>query len=673
MLPRAIAKALAIDPASATGTIRDVAHIVILVQENRSFDQYFGTLRGVRGFGDPRAVRLPSGRSVFEQHAGDAVVTPFRPALGNLATQFLPDIDHGWSSSHDAWNGGACDRWVSAKGAASMVHYARGDIPFHCALADAFTVCDAYHASVMGPTNPNRYYLMSGSAGQGGANGGPVIDNSEGPYSWTTLPEILTRARISWKVYQDAGTGLTATGQWGQSEDAFSGNFGDNVLLNFQQYRDARPGEVLYEGARTGTRAAAGEPLFDALLGDAYNNRLPQVSWIVAPEAFSEHPSWPPAYGAWYICRLLDALTANPDVWRKTVLFLCYDEAGGFFDHVVPPYPPVSGAAGASTVYAEDEIYRSPTSLVATPLGLGVRVPMIVVSPWSRGGWVCSEVFDHTSLIRFIQRRHAAEHPELSELVKISAWRRAICGDLTSAFDFANANTHKFELPRVAAPESRDRHPDAVIVPPAGLAVLVRQEAGLRPARALPYRLQADGQITKDGAVFRLNLSNTGTAGAWFQVRSGKAEGGPWSFTIEAGKSLSWTWDLPAARTGIYDFSVYGANGFFRRFACHAYPSPAALVRVLIRCEPSGSATIALESHAAQPLTLWIRDHAIGHEVEQTLAPNERIERMYGLQDQHGWYDIAVGALGEQVPRWHFAGHVEDGGHSFSDPALGGI
>ncbi len=219
-----------------------------------------------------------------------------------------------------------------------MAYLTRDDIPFHYALADAFTVCDAYHCSLIGGTDPNRYYMWTGWTGNDGKGGGPVLDNSEAGYSWTTYPERLEQAGVSWKIYQDIGDGLDAAGGWGWISDAYRGNYGDNSLLYFDQYRNAEPGDALYDKARTGTNAKAGDGFFDVLRADVKAGKLPQVSWIAAPEAFSEHPNWPANYGAWYVSQVLDALTADPEVWSRTALFITYDENDGYFDHVVPPF-----------------------------------------------------------------------------------------------------------------------------------------------------------------------------------------------------------------------------------------------------------------------------------------------------------------------------------------------
>lgn len=216
-LPESIGRALAMPANNRTGTIADVEHIVVLMQENRSFDHYFGTLRGVRGYGDPRAVTLPSGDPVWHQPSGASHVLPFHPTAPGLGLQFLEDLAHDWGSTHKAWNQGNYDQWVPNKGPNTMAHLTRSDIPFHYALADAFTVCDGYHASLLGPTDPNRYYMWTGWVGNDGSGGGPVVDNAEAGYGWSTYPERVQQAGISWKIYQDVGTGLTAKGGWGIS------------------------------------------------------------------------------------------------------------------------------------------------------------------------------------------------------------------------------------------------------------------------------------------------------------------------------------------------------------------------------------------------------------------------------------------------------------------------
>jgi phospholipase C len=383
------------------GTLDDIKHIVILMQENRSFDHYFGTMKGVRGFSDPNALKLSTGNPVFYQPYAshtDGYLLPFHYDTKTTNAAATPGLAHGWSDQHQAWNNGKMDQWIAAKGPNTMGYYAAADIPFHTALAEAFTICDNYHCSMLGPTDPNRLYMWTGWVDPNGTTkGGPATDNSmayNNPYlTWTTYPERLTQAGVTWQVYQE--------------ED----NYDDNALEWFTQFADAPRSSELYK--RGMTRKSAGWFEYDAM-----NDKLPQVSWLVAPSSQTEHPNWTPAGGAEYIASKLNAIAANPDVWNKTLFILTYDENDGYFDHVPPPAPP----AGTPDEFID-----------GVPIGPGFRVPAIVVSPWTAGGYVDSTTMDHTSLIRILERRFGVTEPH------ISAYRRKTMGDFTNSLQFQRA------------------------------------------------------------------------------------------------------------------------------------------------------------------------------------------------------------------------------------------
>ena len=665
-IPPVIQKALAIPARRDKGTLEDVEHIVILMQENRSFDHYFGSLKGVCGFGDPRPATLPDGRPVWQQPGPDGPVLPFRPDSPRLGLQFMVGTPHDWPTTQHAWNEGRSDQWIAAKGPHAMAHFTRADIPFHYALADAFTICDAYHCSLLGPTDPNRYHLWTGCTGNVGAGHAPVVTNAEAGYAWTTYPERLEAAGVSWKVYQDVGTGLDKAGNWGCADNAYIGNYGDNSLLYFDQYRAAQPGSPLYDKARTGTQVAlgAGQGLFDVLQADIAGGTLPQVSWIVAPEAFSEHPNWPANYGAWYISQVLEALTADPDTWGRTALFITYDENDGFFDHVVPPTPARAPAQGMSTVDTSREHFAGDAHYAAGPYGLGQRVPMIVVSPWTRGGWVCSEVFDHTSLIRFIERRFGAGDDALRE-TNISPWRRAISGDLVSAFDFADPNATPAPLPatRDYQPADADRHPDWVPPRPTAPA-MPRQERGLRRSRALPYEFDVDARFDAERRHFELSLANRGAAGAVFRLSATGSTDAPRSFTIEAGKQAEAAVDIATS-----DFVLSGPGAFHRRFRDD--PALALDVRGQHRRERGGRLRLTLVNRGARPVHVSVTPagYPAGPARHRTLAAGARWVDAWSVQDSAGWYDLAVTAAGSATFLRRLAGRVETGRPSTSDPA----
>jgi phospholipase C len=659
-----IARALEIPADRKSGSIEDVEHIVILTQENRSFDQYFGSLRGVRGFGDPRAVTLPTGQPVWSQPNGSATLAPFRPNVPNWGMQFLQDVDHGWTSGHLAWDGGKYDNWIPAKGPASMVYYTRQDIPFHYALADAFTICDAYYCSFIGSTDPNRYHIFTGWLGNDGQGGGPVLDNAELGYDWSSYPEVLQTAGVSWKVYQDIGNGLDAAGSWGWTGNPFIGNYGDNSLLYLHQYQNAAPDSPLYEGARTGTEVLKGGTLFDELRADVAANKLPQVSWIAAPEAYTEHPNWPPNYGAWYISQVLDVLTSNPEVWSKTVLFVNYDENGGFFDHMVSPTPPSSRAEGLSTVDTTSEIFPGSSHYQPGPYGLGVRVPMLVVSPWSKGGWVNSEVFDHTSLIQFIETRFGTRSPN------ITAWRRAVTGDLTSAFDFRQSNPQTVTLPSTDAykPADQNGHPNFDLIVPSNSSV-PPQETGIRPARPVPYQLNVDGLADQNSGTLTIQFGNTGKSAAVYQVRSGNNSTGPWTYTVSPGTAVSDVWSFNGLGQSNYDLSVYGPNGFLRTFKGNIVAQD---VEVATRYVGPGIQFV-LRNRGIGRVDVQLRDAYSGHVVTHSLQQAETAIKYAHLDETFGWYDVIVSIQGQATFERRLAGHVETGQDSMTDPALGGF
>jgi phospholipase C len=417
LMPPNVQRLLAQAPARS-GSLKDIKHVVLLMQENRSFDHYFGTLAGVRGFADPSALTLAGGKSVFYQP--DVVnpsgyVLPFHLDTRKSSAQKIPSTSHAWAVQHQAWNGGKMDQWLPAhrkadgpNGPYCMGYYNREDIPFQFALAEAFTICDVYHSSVLGPTWPNRMYWMTGTIDPEGMHGGPILSNiaPQGGYTWTTYPERLEQAGISWKVYQQKD------------------NYGCNLLETFKIFREAAKGSPLYTKAMV--RGDEGE--FEH---DARNDRLPAVSWIIPTSYQSEHPDYMPADGAAFVASKIDALAANPDVWAKTAFILNYDENDGIFDHVPPPVPPAG----------------TPHEFVSgLPIGGGFRVPCIIISPWTTGGWVCSQPFDHTSVLQFLEQFTGVREPNISD------WRRSTFGDLTSAFRIRHGNKKIPSLPDVREP-----------------------------------------------------------------------------------------------------------------------------------------------------------------------------------------------------------------------------
>ena len=509
IVPSTICKALEIPANNVTGTIMDVEHVVIFMQENRSFDHYFGALNGVRGFGDPRAIRLPGGASVWRQPGRehpDGYVMPFH-GDSTVTNAFRVDGSaQGHQASLTILNGGKFNQWGhSGELHQRMAHYTAKDLPFYYALASAFTICDNYHCSTLTQTYPNRMHLWTGCNGGGKVGGDPEMDNygedqtptsdmatdqpiPRGPLEWTTYAERLQAKGISWKVYQEYD------------------NFQDNILSIFKPFRPVAKDSPLYRQGRSWVteeetdpekrKRSDGTPLVTAFRKDLASGNLPQVSWIVTAADLSEHPEYEPAKGENVCARLIEALVDNPEVFAKTVFIINYDETGGFFDHIPPPLPPFHAWQGYSTVSTagEGKEYRDPkdANQGIHPVGLGMRVPGIIVSPWSRGGWVCSELFDHTSVLRFLEKRFGAREENISD------WRRAVCGDLTLTFDFQTPNRDwtNLTLPNTAdflERVSKSDHSPMLKVPKHQAATA--QDNVQRLARALPYELHANGRV----------------------------------------------------------------------------------------------------------------------------------------------------------------------------------
>jgi phospholipase C len=464
-LPAALLDALAAPP--SCGSLSDIEHVVFLIQENRSFDHYFGTYPGVRGFGEYTTASAIWNQQFSQSPSG--VPKPLKPFRldSNAGAACIHDVGHQWVIQHKVWNGGLMNRWAeehiaadsAGSGPLTMGYYARDDVPFYHALADAFTVCDRYHQSSLSGTVANRLYTISGMLDPSGAYGGPGINTPEGgsqqdylnlyyKFTWKTMPEVLRDAGVSWKVYSPAGEAAVPA-------------LNDNYLFFFQNYQtDAG----LIQNAMVPTYPTD-------FMQDCASGKLPQVSWVITPFVDSEHPPTPPGLGQDAVHSAITAVASNPDLWKKTAMFIFWDENGGFFDHVSPPVAP-PGTAGE---YLTKNPLPTSADGINGPIGLGFRVPMIIVSPFTRNpsklprtdpGWrpqVSSELFDHTSTLRFLEKRFGIRCPYLTD------WRRATVGDLTSAFNFAGGLNSPATLPATS-----------------GTADLMKTECVLAPGTEVP-------------------------------------------------------------------------------------------------------------------------------------------------------------------------------------------
>ncbi|WP_266172209.1 phosphocholine-specific phospholipase C [Dyella subtropica] len=742
--PGLIDKALAIEPNNPTGTpsLADIEHVIVFMQENRSFDHYFGLLPGVRGYGDPRPAPLPSGNYVwyqpeglnpdsrgFHEHVPSAqwtqpsdwyntdrsvqsasYVLPFRfNQPGNVQFQYLKGLDHSWKQSQDTWRN--WDTWVPLKSRQSMGCLNAADLPFYYQLANAFTVCDAYHCSIFGATDPNRFYLMSGTvpppmnfpdnygscgyvsdiqcdintdiapAMYGQSPQAKSAAVAAGIADWKTYAETLTDNRITWKVYQEYD------------------NYGDNYLQYFKNFRIDNSGtpidksndpyfQSLYQRGRVFAPASGkkGDALIaefakDLAAGMEPDNPalgtvkpgLPRVSWIFAPYEFCEHPSASPGDGEAFTARLLKTLiNDHPEMFRKTVFMLMYDENDGYFDHVPPPIPAIAPHYGEMTLAhagaAEDN--------ASVPVGLGPRVPMLLISPWTRGGRVYSQLSDHTSVLRFLEQWSAAKNLGTegaahgsTRCTAISDWRRSVCGDLTEAFDFRPSPSR----PINTATTLKNGAAQAAVPQPQAFPIQTPQT---RWACRLGYAFSADIQVGLDS--LSLRFANTGSTGvaliAYGKPMSGAQE--PYHYTIEAGKTLLATPPIPVGDDGLYDWAVYGPHGFLREFRgdVNAMEPSGRAPEVTTSNHPSrGSILITLDNRSSSSASIFqLRDNAYYENDPLQVRVEAGNQQTIEWRGYSGWYDASIRVAGEAAYFRRVAGYTEPRfGIPTTDPAIG--
>jgi phospholipase C len=647
----AAAKAL---PRGWSGTIADVKHVVILMQENRSFDHYFGTLRGVRGFGDKQILAYQNRTNIFQQP------DPARTDLGyllpyNLTDQTDGDLDHSWDGDHAARNGGAWNNWVPAKSEETMGYFTRNEIPFQYAIADAFTICDGYHQAIMAPTSPNRMYFWTGTSSGWTSNPNDYevdFGPDAGTPEVTTYPELLQAAGIDWRVYTN-----DQVGDSGSFPDFFLGDYGDNPLWFYQQYNSTNSAEggtsqLATRGAVTPWQTDAGAPplsethaayVLSSFIKDVTSNNLPKVSWIVAPAGYCEHPSYTPDYGAHYVNTVLRTLFSNPELWKSTALFITYDEHDGFFDHQLPPCPEAS---------VTDEY------IDGLPIGPGTRVPMLVCSPWTRGGYVDSNVYNHTSMLQFLAAWTGVKP------ANVTPWRASVTGDLTAAFDFEHPDFSIPKIPTLAQTWALTQLTGGSTTPPAeGDQKMPAQEPGTRPHRPTNHQPFADVTVDRRTGQVTAALTNSGTVGVSLAIYPDNYL--PFTstpVTVLRSSPGSYVWEATAT-AGKYAFSVYGPDGFLTSFAGEVVPAHLNTGQVpFVTAAPRSAATKTIE------LTLANEGQK---EILYTVTPNDYEGRTKKVTvklgspktiswptDQYGYYDVVITANTADGFRRRYAGRI---------------
>lgn len=666
LLPASVHRAVAAP--MRPGGLKAIEHVILLMQENRSFDHYFGTLRGVRGFGDRNPLRRRAGDSILHQatRAGEDVL-PFSlreaaAAAGRPASdiQYLSALPHGFADATGAWADGWCDAWVPNKGQGSMTYYDRRDIALQYELADTFTILDAYHCSVNGSTNPNRNYFWTGTTGEepggGRAVSNAAYDKNHAGYDWTTYPERLEAAGVSWQIYQEwdnftdnaveyftpfkaIGTKVLAAvdGDYRTTEEFYEQIGGkepaeqDRLLGQLEQGRKRlTPAErSLFDRAMYRSRPGT---LLRRIADDIANDALPQVVWVVPTAAMSEHPaSSTPVGSANLIYDLLDVVASDLDTWSSTVTFINFDENDGYFDHVPPPVAPRPESGNSDDWYD------------GRPIGMGPRVPMTVVSPWTIGGHVDSTVADHTSTLRFLERWTGVREPNISQ------WRRSVAGDLTTAFDFARAGsppslTQPGEVP---SPVGRwqPNPPAAQVIP--------EQESGRKPARPTPYASSVWAKPAGSGTT--IFIRNAGSVAAPYVVYPFPgSDAVPTHVTVAAGA-------VERVTVQSLDVVVQGPDRFW--FELRA-ASPRSLESVDVVPVPDG-ATLRLQvrNNTTDKLRLTVKSLSYEGDSRPVPLPKGKSRDVRWPTDA-GWFDVEVTSSHDPKFRLRVTGRTDHPGKS---------
>jgi phospholipase C len=412
----------------------------------------------------------------------------------------------------------------------------------------------------------------------------------------------------------------------------------------------------------------------------------------------------------------MDILTKNPEVWKKTIFILTYDENDGYFDHApsfvaADPKRPVTGGASAGIdtgleyTYSQDELAQGVHAREARsgPIGLGYRVPTIVASPWSRGGWVNSQLFDHTSTLMFLEDFVQNKFGKQVREENISAWRRAICGDLTSCFRPQDASEAKLNfldrdefvvgIQKARFKELPSNYKELSLIEieqinhdPLRSPLKAHQEPGVRPACAIPYELYADGGLSGDGTAFelRMNAANdiygSRSSGAPFNVylRGIKSTGAAPGMTaatyaVKPGDSLHREFPLALFVDSHYFIDVHGPNGFYRSFSGNAQASSLHVQVVHERksSQASGNVEVRLRNSGEHPLKVTVQDNSYKTaSITKTVPGLGNTSIVLPLSKSHGWYDFTVSSEASNATA-RYAGHVDTGKPSSSDPLMG--
>jgi phospholipase C len=370
--------------ASAYPTTWPIKHVVFLIKENRTFDHLFGRFPGANGatFGWDHGTRRPLTRAT----------------VGRMSS----DLPHCYLCALAAYDSGKLDGFAQTESAQRYAYtqFRAGQIPNYWAMAKRYVLMDNFFSSENGPSFPNHLYSIAAQSGgahdnprrKGSARSSNTFGCDAPPQQLVeiTLPDGSTRMVPPCFDFATEGDLLSKAGVPWASYAATENQRGYiwSAYAAIRRYRDSL------------RRWKAHMRPVDGLLTDIRENRLPPVTWVTPRFELSDHPPYSMCYGENWTTRVVNAIMQSP-MWKDTAIFLTWDDYGGFYDHVAPPQ--VDG------------------------FGFGIRVPMIVISPYARRGFVDHTLGEFSSVVRFVE-----ENWGLAQLTR----RDRNARDLREAFDF---------------------------------------------------------------------------------------------------------------------------------------------------------------------------------------------------------------------------------------------
>lgn len=448
-------------PSSPSGLAK-IDHIFVLVQENRPFDQYFGTYCPTTGaFCSNTSIGIPPGvcepYTLSNLSAGCVAPYPLPPGLTEME-----DIGHSWTNAHDAYDNGTMDGFVSTQGGnpLAMGYYTNATLAAYWDWAEEYALGDNFFSSALSYSLPNHWHIVAGAApnvsytvsqftnatGALTSNGSEYLDESN---DTPTLPDLLMNTSVGWKYYDSP---LAAGGYNAAIRSGSAFAFWDPLAAKSVSYSQSYASHFVTH---------------DQIFSDLLDGNVSNVSWIIPTAANSEHPPYDILQGVNWTTQVMDAIELSP-YWNSSLIFLTWDDWGGFYDSVAPRQ--IDG------------------------YGLGFRVPLIVIGPYVRENFIDPAWGYFESILKFVEERYGlspityrdAQAPSLTSYLDLNQTPRP---PMTIPFDGA---TYPMPLQSLGAPAA----PRDILVTNGPTNETVSWEDGTQGASPLRYILTLYGSAS---------------------------------------------------------------------------------------------------------------------------------------------------------------------------------